>query len=138
MKDHESDHINNTKLYVGCLPCLLNGFPDVHADYHHAEAGRKRKAHKHGYGACLWHHRGERHGSFSQHSQDEIAELIGPSLQKEKRRFNDVYGGEALLVALNEIALSLWMMRPWLEHEMPLEIQQAIQAQHTALKRSMN
>lgn len=131
--DAERDHMINTKLYVGCLPCLIGGWPNVHADYHHAEAGRKRKAHTHGFAMCVYHHRGERSAELSQYTMDDLELFFGPSFQRNKRRFIDIYGPESLLVDLNNFAMLRWKQVGWLEHEMPSSVQSEVQRQHQRL-----
>lgn len=128
MTRDEQNHIEQTKLYVGCLPCLLKGHPNGHADYHHAEAGHKRKPHKHGFGMCLWHHRGE-YSSFSM-SLSSILERYGPSFALMKRSFIDEFCAEPVLVETNNFALMLWRKGPWLDHDMPGNVQLKIQLHH--------
>ena len=133
MKDQEREHIERTKLFIGCLPCLIGGWPNAHADYHHAEAGRKRQAHVHGFGMCLWHHRGERAENASGSDMDELEIFFGPSFQRNKRRFLDVYGPEKLLVELNNFAIKRWNRLQWLDHEMPESVAYEIRQQHKRL-----
>jgi len=133
MKPHERDHMRDTKLYIGCLPCLLNDYPNMHADYHHLAPGRKRLGHEYGFGMCLWHHRGERDWTWGHVPMGEMRSRLGPSLAREKRVFIETYGSEMLLMELNNFALSLWHAEPWLEHLMPAAVMHTVQRHHRGL-----
>lgn len=130
MKPEESERIKRTKLYIGCLPCLLSGWPNAHCDYHHVTEGRKRLGHLFGFGMCLWHHRGERDGHWASMSTDYLTQHLGPSFQRNKRDFIEQFGTERALVLLNDFALDLWDMQRWLEHCVPYEASGAIRMQH--------
>lgn len=133
MKDFEREHIQQTKFYIGCLPCLLEDWFNMHPDYHHVVEGRKRLGHMVGFGMCLWHHRGEVDNNWKGKKKEQIEALIGPSFARSKKVFIGRYGPELLLVRLNDFALSLWGMTPWIEHCMSLNVGEAIQAEHKKL-----
>lgn len=105
----------------------------MHADFHHVVEGRVRLGHEMGFGMCLWHHRGESDWVLAHLEQSELVQRMGPSFQRQKKRFIEVYGTERTLVELNDFAISLWLMRPWLEHCMPADIGEAIRAHHVRL-----
>lgn len=107
-----------TKLYVGCLPCLLLKWSNTHADYHHVVEGRKRLGHFVGFGMCLWHHRGELDPNRGT-DMLAIEETLGPSFARNKKGFKKFFGEERTFVKTNDYAIGLWQWTPWLEHCMP-------------------
>lgn len=128
MTPAESRHIQETKLFIGCLPCLLRGYVNSHADYHHVAEGRKRVGHLVGFGMCLWHHRG--HKLRAQDSLAAHKAMIGPSFALDKAEFVDEFGSERMLVEVNNFALQLWKMYGWLEHDLPIQAAVDIKKQH--------
>lgn len=91
-----------------CIPCLvwarMGNMPlsdvAVCSDFNHAKSGNLRVNHKHGFAACLWHHKaqidrdGFTHAFMRQH--------FGPSLAEGSRTFHDTYGSDKELIALQK------------------------------------
>lgn len=129
MTPDEKRHIYLSKHVVGCLPCLLNGWCDQHADYHHVIDGNKRYGHLVGFPQCLWHHRGKVDWAHTL-TLEETLERMGPSFELHRKEFLKRYGTEMELVELNKYAIELYKERPWLEHEMPPDISRMIRSRH--------
>ena len=132
MTPEEREHIRITKEHVGCLPCLLDGWVGGHADYHHIADGRKRAGHLHGYGMCLWHHRGERHPFQAGRSMSYLEEKFGPSFARTKKKFLAEYGSQTSLSATNTYAVSLWRDHQWVGIMPPYEQVVLIREFHVA------
>ena len=128
MTPAEKAHIARTKYFAGCLPCLLKGWDNCHADYHHHVEGYRR-GHLFGFGMCLWHHRGDL-DVFWTLPRDQVIERIGPSFALDKRGFTEMFGTEEQLVALNEYALELWEAEEWLSFDMPYHVSEKIRQRH--------
>lgn len=86
----------------GCLACLIEGRPGNPADVHHLLSGGRRIGHDATIALCCWHHR----GSHSMLSDRHAAEIMGPSLAKESRKFQRRYGTDAELLEMQNRLLS--------------------------------
>ena len=129
MTPEESRRIYLSKHMVGCLPCLLNGWPNQHADYHHVTNGDARYGHMIGFPMCLWHHRGKVDWSHTM-TLDETRERMGPSYELHRKDFLERYGSERQLVELNTRAIVMYGEEPWLEFELPPRIAERIRKAH--------
>lgn len=87
-----------------CLACLMNrqlgwGATLMELESHHLLSGGRRVGHMHTVRLCHYHHQAKRlpgaHTSYR-----AAAEIFGPSLEREPRRFRHVYGTDADLLAL--------------------------------------
>ena len=75
----------------GCICCREKGLGYVETDIHHMLIGSYRAGHRYTIPLCLWHHRGRAPEGWT----DEQAEdVMGPSLDKRKRAFVEVFGNE--------------------------------------------
>ena len=87
----------------GCLACKQWGMYRE-ADLHHILSGGRRMGHSYAIPLCEWHHRGV---SVNDMKGDEMLEMYGPSLARDKRAFVDTFGSEIDLLALADE----WMQR---------------------------
>lgn len=126
MTPEEKRHIYVSKHMVSCLPCLMLGWPNRHADYHHVIDGNERYGHLVGFPMCLWHHRGML-DEFNTMTEAECIERMGPSFELHRKKFIAHFGSEEQLVARNNFAVDLHGKTPWEEHAMPPHILYAIQ-----------
>ena len=133
MNSDERERIYIAKHYVSCLPCLLVGVKDSHADYHHVVEG-KRLGHRYGFPMCLWHHRGQRDVNVQWMTHPELKKALGPSFASEKRKFLRQFGDERMLVDLTDYAIDLFRSLPWNEFEMPDGVAQMIRRRWTFLQ----
>lgn len=86
--------------HFGCVACYLEGRPGNPADVHHLLSGGRRIGHDASIALCCWHHR----GVHSMLSDRHAADIMGPSLAKEPRKFQHRYGHDAVLLKLqNEL-----------------------------------
>ena len=116
MNKDEAQRISISKNYISCLPCLLIGFKNSHADYHHIVSGNKRLGHNFGFPMCLWHHRGEIDSSMK---KETVEKMLGVSFAKNKKEFIRYFGHEKTFNELNDYAIELYMNEPWLQLDMP-------------------
>lgn len=96
MTKDEKRHLNLVAS-LGCIPCLLDGFPHTPAEIHHPRAGTgmaRRASHYDAIPLCPAHHRGTNHPHT-------------PSIHMDKHRFIEQYGTEADLLVLTRRALEL-------------------------------
>lgn len=115
----EKDRMDRIRLYVGCLPSLLRGFPNGHATVQHVVEGRKRLGHRYTYGASEWHHLGRCEDDMGVRA---MTESYGPSLAHSPADYHDEFGSEHELVALCDRALELHDQRQWPEYDMPMDV----------------
>lgn len=84
---------------LGCIACLLDGYPGTPADVHHI-VDKGYRSHSGGDDAtiplCPYHHRGEPGGWLTRANAELKA---GPSLATDKRAFVLRYGTERYLLA---------------------------------------
>ena len=103
---------------IGCVACLLNhglGWRrapiTIHhpLEIHHLLSGGRRRGHDDAVCLCCFHHQGTRLPDATQGYRAQ-AELYGPSLAREGKRFRDCYGDEdQLLVTQRQLlAASGW------------------------------
>lgn len=87
-----------------CLACRMNrqlgwGATLMELETHHLLSGGRRVGHMHTVRLCHYHHQGKRlpgaHTSYR-----AAAAIFGPSLEREPRRFREVYGMDADLLAI--------------------------------------
>lgn len=130
----EARRIEVTKHAIGCMPCLLRGWYNVQADYHHVVKGMRRLGHMYGYGMCLWHHKGELDPDYLELSLSEVRDRIGPSYAAERKKFIEEFGDEMDLVDTNTFAVRLWMSDPWNDFSMPHDKASRIQTHHRVLR----
>lgn len=115
----EREHQDIIKTYCGCLPCLLEGRFDIHATIQHVSEGRKRLGQDMVWGGCIWHHMAQ---PWPGCTEDYMLYQHGPSLMGHHRQFNETYGGERLLVEVQNYMVSLWRSQPWQPHCVPVEV----------------
>jgi hypothetical protein len=94
---------------LGCICCLMRRAPwIVHRSWrpieiHHLLSGGKRIGHDATVALCHWHHQAK---CFPSTTSGYMAQsrLYGPSLEREPRRFREVYGSDDELLAFqNEL-----------------------------------
>lgn len=86
---------------VGCICCRAYGIVNDQIHAHHILSGNKRMGHQYTLPLCYWHHEGVPPEGLS---RAEAEDMVGPSL-KSKRRFNEVFGGELVLLEYVNTAL---------------------------------
>ena len=86
---------------IGCIPCLIKGWPDVPATIQHVtDCGRRAEdEHQETYGSCEWHHLGVLPSSAFG-SIDRATKALGPSFHHNKKAFEYRYGPETKLVKI--------------------------------------
>lgn len=89
---------------MGCLPCWMQGRPNVYPEIHHlnldGKAGQKRRGDAFTIPLCQWHHQGRTDGTCS---VEDLRLWIGPSL-KQSRAFRSKFGtDDALLAKTNDL-----------------------------------
>lgn len=92
---------------LGCIACRANHVPmwrcSMEVEMHHLLSGGRRIGHDATIALCHWHHQAKRFPSTTS-GYSEQAKLYGPSLEREPRRFHEMYGSDAeLLAAQNEL-----------------------------------
>lgn len=90
---------------IGCVPCWLLGRGWTPCDYHHCLSGNKRRGHLHGYGNCLWHHRGE---PWLTGKAKTTREILGPSLKLESKAYHARFGSEDDLIQCQRELIEKW------------------------------
>lgn len=90
-----------------CMACLVAGRDGLCAtelgnDYHHTLSGGRRRGHMHGFGLCLWHHRGVPiEGALPAYMRF----YHGPSLMDGSKIFRETYGTDDELIELQTITI---------------------------------
>lgn len=128
----DKERIEISKQYISCLPCILVGFLNSHADYQHVVEGQRRLGHQCGYSSCLWHHRG---GRWEGLTTQEMIGRFGPSLSHGKKPFREFFGRELLLVRAQDFAIKLYKRYQWNEFEMSQFVGSRIRSYHFDLMR---
>lgn len=89
----ERRHIERV-IALGCIACRIEGRRAA-AEFHHVTDAGRRLGHRYGLPLCAWHHRGQPESGV----RPSLAEQVfGPSLARSKRRFDEAYGGEEVLL----------------------------------------
>ena len=130
----EKDHMDVSKRYISCIPCILVGYVNSPADYHHIVEGH-RLGHMAGFTMCLYHHRGERDCHWQSLTMQEMHGKFGPSFKLSKRSFKEFFGTELLLVKVHNFALRLYKRYQWNELEMSQFVGIRIRSYHFDLMR---
>ena len=99
---------------LGCVPCVLKNWPDAQCDVHHVVEGY-RLGHAATFGACLWHHKGE----SGEYTRQHMLGMLGSSMALSARTFTEEFGGQLLLVKVQDYILERFEAEPWLEFAMP-------------------
>ncbi len=131
----DRERIEISKHYVSCLPCILVGFVNSHADYQHVVEAQRRLGHKCGYSSCLWHHRGMKDGLWRDLTTQAMIGMFGPSLAHGKKPFREFFGSELLLVKVQDFAIKLYRRYQWNEFEMSQFVGIRIRSYHIDLMR---
>ena len=131
----DKERIEISKLYISCLPCILVGLLNSHADYQHVVEAQRRLGHKCGYSSCLWHHRGEKDGPWRELTTQAMIGMFGPSLAHGKKPFRAFFGSELLLVRAQDFAIKLYKRYQWNEFEMSQFVGSRIRSYHIDLMR---
>lgn len=92
---------------LGCIACRANHAPmwrcSMNVEMHHLLSGGRRIGHEATIALCHWHHQAKRFPSTTS-GYSQQAMLYGPSLEREPRRFHEMYGSdESLLATQNEL-----------------------------------
>ena len=131
----EKDHMDVSKRYISCIPCILVGHVNSLADYHHVVEAQRRLGHKCGYSSCLWHHRGMKDGPWRDLTTQAMIGMFGPSLAHGKKPFRAFFGNEVLLVRVQDFAIKLYKRYQWNEFEMSQFVGSRIRSYHVDLMR---
>jgi len=104
---------------LGCLPCLLMGLPDRHAEVHHMldGSGEKRLGHAFTIGLCAWHHRGILNPGYS---SADMVDVYGVSYGKGSKVFVEAFGTELQLLEVQNFMLRAFESMPWADYSTPL------------------
>ena len=87
---------------IGCIACIKNQTPmwrvPMEIEIHHLLSGGRRLGHDFTVALCHWHHQAKR---FPSTTSGYAAQAIhyGPSLEREPRRFHEMYGTDDELLA---------------------------------------
>lgn len=84
---------------LGCIACINEGVSPTcgYPEMHHLLSGNKRRGHDCTIPLGPWHHRGVR-PAWSD-SDEDAAQMYGPSLAKGSKPFHQAYGGDDELLA---------------------------------------
>lgn len=105
--------MHNIATYCGCLPCLVYGRKDMHAQVHHVVEGGKRVGHDCTIGLCPWHHVAM---PWDGVGEPEMERRFGPSLAHGMTPYERRYGPERYLVEVQDYMLRLFAADPWQEY----------------------
>ena len=122
----QQQRMERIKLYTGCLPTLILGYPNRHCEVHHIVDGGRRKGHDFTYGVSPWFHRGHGEGK----SNASMTNQCGPSMAVNPREYRLAFGSEDILLATQDFALELYDERPWDIMRMPVGIAFEIRKRH--------
>lgn len=105
----------NDMCEIGCIACRQRkaawGATGMNVEMHHLLSGGRRIGHHATIALCHWHHQAKRFPSTTSGYTDQ-AKLYGPSLEREPRRFHEMYGDdESLLAMQNELIRTLRIQR---------------------------
>lgn len=112
------------KRHTGCLACLIEGFENGQAEVHHLTSGFRREGHQATIGLCCWHHRGI--PPTMEMTRTTARYEFGPAFSDGRRPFAARYGEDSLLLELQDFAIQLYCLSPWVEQAMPREVGQEI------------
>ena len=101
---------------LGCVACVISGWPDMQCEVHHVVEGRVRLGHDQTMGLCLWHHRAETSDGYT---KQQMSGLLGPSLANGSYDFAENFGSQATLVQVQNYIIDRFAEAPWLEFSMP-------------------
>ncbi|MGC1550820.1 MAG: Ref family recombination enhancement nuclease [Rhodanobacter sp.] len=91
------------------MACKLNQSPmwrcKMNIEIHHLLSGGRRIGHDASIALCHWHHQAKRFPSTTSGYTDQ-AKHYGPSLEREPRRFHEVYGTDDELLDFQEALLA--------------------------------
>ncbi len=120
-KDHKQ-RMETIAKHLGCLPCLLVGYLDIHTSIEHVtnrgrRVGDGSEVHEHTIGLCVWHHFGHtKNHETRQHAGGER----GPSLAWGRTTFEEFFGDEVtVLLPCQGFMLELFDETPWPEYSVP-------------------
>jgi hypothetical protein len=90
---------------IGCTACYINRMTGLasaqlahrNLEIHHLLSGGRRIGHEATVCLCHYHHQGKRL-PFVEYGYREQALVFGPSLEREPRRFREVYGADQELL----------------------------------------
>ena len=90
---------------LGCIACRINresgrasaALTRRNLEIHHLLSGGRRIGHEATVCLCHFHHQGKRL-PYVQYGYSAQAEVFGPSLAREPRRFHEMYGTDAELL----------------------------------------
>jgi hypothetical protein len=82
----------------GCMACIQRGIDMAGqglVEVHHLLSGGRRIGHMATVGLCCWHHRAS---LFLGHDHKAMRDHYGPSLAEGSKPFHSEFGGDALLL----------------------------------------
>ena len=90
-------------LAIGCIVCLIDGWPETPCEVHHLLIGGVRPDEEHRYtiGLDPWHHEGKVPENCNG-SVEEATIRYGPSLRHNSKAFHERYGSDEELLALTD------------------------------------
>lgn len=113
MTQAESARVESAKT-TACIPCLvwarMGRMPMEHvatcAGYDHKKSGNIRRGHAFGFASCDWHHQRLKPDGWTFAA---MTEHFGPSLMDGSRLFQETYGTDDELIAMqSEILADGW------------------------------
>lgn len=111
----DRERMDTIKHFCGCLPCLLMGIADIHTSIEHVTERGRREGHQQTVGLCAWHHFGQ--------GTDKMADIVGPSLAKGRRIFEEHFGDELqVLVPVQDFLIEQFAVTPWPEYNLPRDV----------------
>jgi len=111
------------KEHMPCIPCLLTLNRTRLPTVQHVTSGFTREGHHKTYASCDWHHLGVKANGWSRQA---MSGLLGPSLTMGKRTFQDEYGHEHVLVAVQDQLIKEFAEHPWLDYDISTDCRRRV------------
>lgn len=89
---------------VGCICSHIMGLGYNDCEIHHILSGGRRISHDHTICMSAWHHRGIVPSGFT---EKEVKEVMGPSMAKNPKEFEEVFGTQMELLEFQNEAIKI-------------------------------
>jgi len=109
----------------GCIATLLATGQSQAPDVHHLTSGGRRNGHQHTIGLSPYHHRGLIPDG---HTKQSMSGLMGPSYAWGRKGFAEFFGGDELLLQIQNRILTRFNENPWNDYQIPTLVRR--EAQH--------